>query len=60
MIGGTSDANADAEIELPLGIQIEVDGGKNLVLLLAQWQKFRGGADGVVVFDAGVNFFGES
>ena len=40
MIGGTRDA--DAEVDFPLWRQVEVDGGKNLMLLKLGWEEVRG------------------
>ena len=59
VIGGRGDADAQAEVDFPLGRYIQVDGGENLVLLEAGGQEVRGGAHGAVVFDAAGDFFRE-
>ena len=41
MIGGTCQSNSQAEIDFPFGREIQIDGGKNLVLLLADGIKKR-------------------
>ena len=59
MVGGACDADTEAEVDFPLGRHIQIDGGKNLVLLEAGGQKVRGGAYGAVVFKAAGDFFRE-
>ena len=59
VIGRTGDTYAEAEVDFPFGGKIEVDGGKELVLLLGDGIEIGSGADGAVVFEAGGNFFGE-
>src|SRR5215813_325213 len=59
MVGGTGEADAYAEIDFPLWIHVQIDGGENLVLLLAKRQELCGRTDGAVVFEATGDFFGE-
>jgi hypothetical protein len=51
MIGRGGEADAQAEIDFPFGRQIQVEGGKNLLLLLPCGQEIRGWPDGTVIFD---------
>src|SRR5580692_274608 len=57
MIGRGGEADSQAEIDFPFGRQVQVDGGKNLLLLLPRGQEIRGWSDGTVVFDASGDFF---
>jgi len=57
MIGRGGEADAKAKIDFPFGRQIQIDGGKNLLLLLPRGQKIGGGADGTVILDASGDFF---
>ena len=41
MVGGTGQTHAQAEIELPLPRDIQIDRGKNLMLLLGEWVESR-------------------
>ena len=59
MIGGRGDADAKAEVDLPLWRQIQIDNGKNLVLLEAGGQEVRGRTYGAVVFDPAGDFLRE-
>src|SRR5579864_706575 len=52
VVCGWREAPADSEVELPLRRKIEVDGGENLVLLLAQRVKFSRGASRAVILDS--------
>ena len=59
MIGGARDADAEAEVDFPLGRKIQVDSGENLVLLLKRGEEVRGWADGTVILDPARNLFVE-
>ena len=50
MIGRTCQPNTQPEINLPLRRQIQIDRGKNLVLLLADRIKTRNRANGAIIF----------
>src|SRR6476660_3961997 len=52
-------ADSQAEIDFPLGRKIQIDSGKNLVLLLANGIEARNRPEGAVVFDATGDFPGE-
>src|SRR5260370_39832080 len=59
VIGGTSRADAQPEIDFPLRGEVEVHGGKDLVLLLEGGKEIRGRSDGTVIFYAACDFLGE-
>src|SRR5437870_8185989 len=54
MVGRARDADAKAEIDFPLRRDVEVDGRKNLVLLLAHRVEARHGSKRSVVFETEV------
>jgi hypothetical protein len=56
VVGGTGEADAQAEIKLPLRCDIQVDRGKKLVLLLGEWIESCYRAHGAVVFETGGDF----
>src|SRR5215470_11080376 len=53
------DADAKAKIHFPLRREVQVDGGKNLVLLLADGKKIGSRADGAVILKSAGDFLGE-
>src|SRR5215472_2188333 len=53
------DADAEAKIHFPLRRKVQVDSGKNLVLLLADGKKIGGRADGAVILKSAGDFLGE-
>src|SRR5260370_37648784 len=59
VIGGTGHADSQAEIDFPLRGEIEVHGGKDLVLLLEGGKEVRGRTDGTIIFYAASDFLGE-
>src|SRR5437870_5302974 len=52
-------ANAEPKIDFPLGRKIQVNGGKDLLLLLANRVKAGDGAERSVIFDAAGDFLAE-
>ena len=59
MVRGPGDTHAHTEIDFPLGREIEVDGGKELVLLEGDRIKVGGGPDRAVILKAAGDFLGE-
>src|SRR2546425_6372282 len=59
MVGRARDADAKAEIDFPLRRNVEVDGRKNLVLLLAHWVEAGDRPQRAVVFQAAGDFLRE-
>ena len=56
MVGGAGDTYADAKVDFPFGRQVEVDGGKKLVLLLGDRIEVGGRTDRAVVFESAGDF----
>src|SRR5581483_11688852 len=52
VVGAAGGADADTEVELPLRAEVEVDGGHDLVLLLAQRVEVADGSQPAVVLQA--------
>jgi len=59
VIGGASQSDTYAKINLPLGRKIQVDGGKDLLLLLRDRVEVGSRAHAAVVFEAAGDFLGE-
>src|ERR1700681_2207575 len=59
MVRGARHADAESKIDLPFRREIEVDGRKNLVLLLAEGEEAGYWAGRAVVFESTRDFFGE-
>src|SRR6266403_4971898 len=59
VISGSCQSNSKAKIDFPFGRKIQIDRGKNLMLLLADGIEARNGPKGAVVFDATGDFLGE-
>src|SRR3569833_3188183 len=55
MIRRVGDADADACVEFPIPAEVEIDGGDDLLFLIARSVEAREGAERTVVFDAGVD-----
>src|SRR5215472_8564459 len=59
MIGGMRQANAQSEIHLPFRREVQINGRKDLVLLLTDRKKIRGRTDGAIVLESTCNSFRE-
>src|SRR5260370_2213412 len=59
VIGRTRYTNTQPKIKFPLGRKIQVDGGQDLLLLLADGVEAGNGAQRSIVFDAASDFLGE-
>src|SRR5207248_11360457 len=57
MVGGTGGANADAEIDFPLGRDVNVNRGEKLLLLFAQRIEVTNRPESAVVFQAAAHHF---
>lgn len=59
MICGVRHADAQSEIHFPFRRKVQIDGGKELMLLLARGKKIRRRPNGTVILEAASNFFRE-
>src|SRR5271156_2724664 len=59
VIGRASQSDAQAEIDLPLRRQVQIDCGKDLLLLLMDRQKVGGRSEGTVIFQSAGDFWRE-
>src|ERR1700740_3589876 len=59
VVGRAGDADAQAEIDFPLGRKVQVNRRKNLVLLQRAGQELRSRPHRTVVFEATGDFFSE-
>src|ERR1700687_3062306 len=60
VIAGVVGVEADAEVQLPLGGNIEINRREELVILSSQRKKFGGGPERTVVFQSTGDLLGES
>ncbi len=59
VVGAMRSADAYAEIELPIGVEIEIDARDELLLLLTDGIEACDGSVRRIVFEAARDFFGE-
>lgn len=59
MIRGVRHADAQSKIHFPFRREVQIDGRKDLLLLLSDGKKIRGGTDRAIVFEPGGDFFRE-
>src|SRR6266702_3145161 len=59
VVGGGSGADAEAEIELPFGRDVEIDRSKKLLLLLPCGIELGGGTKGTVILQSACDLFRE-
>src|ERR1700684_942157 len=57
MIRAARCADAYSEVELPIGGQVQIEIGEEIVLFLVQGEKCAEGTDTAVILEAGVDFF---
>ena len=55
VIRGSGDTNSDAEVELPVGREVEVNRGKELLLLIPHRIEARDWTERSIIFQASIN-----